>query len=776
MLDPSEPITERDIYANELFLSLQASDVKDQPMQFNTLLLYLVAALILDARDGLSKNQKIEFVRRDPGFLIGHIDALIRQFSVDDAMQGRLLAELDFDFIKGLLGHFGPLVPKISKIDGFAMHLFDFILERVLAYHGISLNHSRIVASLASSLLKKNGILETFRYSGEACIAVDAQRTGQETYYWDRYDAYDGFEDLIALRLHLLKLEEAPIRRLGVDDGRNNDLTLIDGAQKRMHSPMQTLSVLTDLLGCDELSNQALIVLNQSQLKDLPQALLANIADHDLLEAVIDFCSVDASGEPVTVTAWLLNRSKGQKGEALFIDATHLVDDGHLKAVWFAAAVLERWRMAPMKLASKKYQRPLGDKLYTLFLKHFDERFRDLPGLSITVDARDVLDDVTLSAASLLEHSVGKAQLFKLKNESLLSVLRKDAGPTCSYVIGDNGAGKSLLLKDLIPFFDQQRLNSVGIAFSAQDRFPLPPELNSLFDYQGTRSIAGDPGVLPSLSSSLIKIHQDPFQLMAFNQALQLLGFSHQLFLVPLPDPRNPVKDWERRLATVELHEDFIETAGNDTFEPGLQREKNGSITPFSELSSGEQQLLSLLTRICVNADHFTVFLIDEPEISLHVRWQQLLPSLLSTIAQEFKCSFVVATHAPIIVANARDEISHCFLARDGVLTAIPAHQRHSVESILLDGFNTYTPDNNEINERCAVLVSRAIRTVNQPGRTDPHEQERLLDTLTQLKTKLKASSSNTQDKGYKRDWRLINQATKAIKEMFERATGETSQ
>lgn len=65
-------------------------------------------------------------------------------------------------------------------------------------------------------------------------------------------------------------------------------------------------------------------------------------------------------------------------------------------------------------------------------------------------------------------------------------------------------------------------------------------------------------------------------------------------------------------------------------------------------LSAGEKQFLSFL---CYNGFHEnTTFLIDEPEISLHVDWQR---SLFSTLLKQGSSNqFIVSTHSPFIYSK----------------------------------------------------------------------------------------------------------------------------
>lgn len=71
-----------------------------------------------------------------------------------------------------------------------------------------------------------------------------------------------------------------------------------------------------------------------------------------------------------------------------------------------------------------------------------------------------------------------------------------------------------------------------------------------------------------------------------------------------------------------------------------------------SLLSAGEKQMLSFLAYNAFYQD--TIFIIDEPELSLHVDWQRILfPTLLK---QNSSNQFIVATHSPFIYAKYPDK------------------------------------------------------------------------------------------------------------------------
>ena len=77
---------------------------------------------------------------------------------------------------------------------------------------------------------------------------------------------------------------------------------------------------------------------------------------------------------------------------------------------------------------------------------------------------------------------------------------------------------------------------------------------------------------------------------------------------------------------------------------------------PLRALSSGEQQWLVMLHELLFDVKPNTLVLIDEPELSLHIEWQQtLLPELLN-VAKANYLHFVLATPSPYIIGE-RDDL-----------------------------------------------------------------------------------------------------------------------
>jgi predicted ATP-binding protein involved in virulence len=72
-------------------------------------------------------------------------------------------------------------------------------------------------------------------------------------------------------------------------------------------------------------------------------------------------------------------------------------------------------------------------------------------------------------------------------------------------------------------------------------------------------------------------------------------------------------------------------------------------------LSSGEQHQIVLFYELIFNSKVPSLFLIDEPEISLHVEWQRQFFNDVSKVANLGHHSFLIATHSPQIIGSRRD-------------------------------------------------------------------------------------------------------------------------
>lgn len=82
----------------------------------------------------------------------------------------------------------------------------------------------------------------------------------------------------------------------------------------------------------------------------------------------------------------------------------------------------------------------------------------------------------------------------------------------------------------------------------------------------------------------------------------------------------------------------------------GINIKVNGSTHGLNELSSGERHLLTFLTIILLDGYSRDIILIDEPEISLNILWQEKLIDLITRLAPNTQ--IIVASHSQSIVAG----------------------------------------------------------------------------------------------------------------------------
>lgn len=78
--------------------------------------------------------------------------------------------------------------------------------------------------------------------------------------------------------------------------------------------------------------------------------------------------------------------------------------------------------------------------------------------------------------------------------------------------------------------------------------------------------------------------------------------------------------------------------------------DKSGTVIPLSKFSSGEKEILILFYMILFKTEPGSLVIIDEPEVSLHVSWQQQLGKTFDDVARVRNLQMIVATHSPSII------------------------------------------------------------------------------------------------------------------------------
>ncbi|MDD9308681.1 AAA family ATPase [Aeromonas hydrophila] len=436
---------------------------------------------------------------------------------------------------------------------------------------------------------------------------------------------------------------------------------------------------------------------------------------------------------------------------------------------------LARFLCAPFMDAMKDdtlrrlpYDVHLGDALLNRARKMFGAKLPEVPGFFRYVQLEEILDNqnAVLDPSQWISERDPMVASDLLDGSPVYKLLEERERPCCVYVIGNNGAGKSMLLRQLAKAYVTSGRPVRAIASATSDRFDTKMEANADYVYLGARTsnMSTQPRRLGrKLAELMVAIHADRHKIAAVSRVLDQLSFAGQHYLLP-------------EAATSDVLESVRELGVDPTpdnmsgWKLGFRKSNENSIVPFDHLSTGEQQLLLLTARLVEYARPGVVFLIDEPETSLHVAWQRALPSVFQTISRDFNCQMVIATHSPILISTSRGGDTHRYMADGGVLEAIGEQAASSVERVLFQGFDTYTGNNREVHERCAELVSQAIEFANTE-RTEMLPS--VVDELQQMQEKVTRAVPALGSEVPARHLDLIRRATLAIEELASSAQHE---
>ncbi|HGU9769669.1 TPA: AAA family ATPase [Morganella morganii] len=102
----------------------------------------------------------------------------------------------------------------------------------------------------------------------------------------------------------------------------------------------------------------------------------------------------------------------------------------------------------------------------------------------------------------------------------------------------------------------------------------------------------------------------------------------------------------------------FLKESGKKvefTEEQWIFKVENGEPLTIEHLSSGERQLIYILATTANTCGKPTLFLMDEPEVSLHLSWQEKIIDAIMNINPEMQ--IIAVTHSPGIVMNGHMDV-----------------------------------------------------------------------------------------------------------------------
>lgn len=157
---------------------------------------------------------------------------------------------------------------------------------------------------------------------------------------------------------------------------------------------------------------------------------------------------------------------------------------------------------------------------------------------------------------------------------------------------------------------------------------------------------------------------------------------------------------------------------------------------PLKHASSGELSFIALLVHLafCVNDSSF--ILIDEPENSLHPKWQNEYFELLKGAIGYNRCKVIVATHSPLIIASASED-NQVSIYKRGIngFSQINSYDDNA-EDLYIDYFDTLTPKNRALSNRCVDIIDQfsSGQISLQTARERLQEFKKMANDLAQMK------------------------------------------
>ncbi|RLD53524.1 MAG: hypothetical protein DRJ01_19270, partial [Bacteroidetes bacterium] len=149
----------------------------------------------------------------------------------------------------------------------------------------------------------------------------------------------------------------------------------------------------------------------------------------------------------------------------------------------------------------------------------------------------------------------------------------------------------------------------------------------------------------------------------------------------------------------------------------------------FSILSEGEQQAIIIKGLTEFLSEKNSLFLFDEPDTYLHPKWQrQFISEIENTIESSYDAenSFIIATHSPQLLSNAKSEMNFVKIIEEGALVEnTPRFYGREINTILYE-----LMDVEERNEAIRKSISNLFTLIEEE---EIDEAEKSLNELQEI-------------------------------------------
>lgn len=327
-----------------------------------------------------------------------------------------------------------------------------------------------------------------------------------------------------------------------------------------------------------------------------------------------------------------------------------------------------------------------------------------------------------------------------------------------SILIGENGSGKSTILNKLSYYYLQTHYdNVIGIANTIYDKFDSKSSRFKTLKVSQGKSL-----VKKTISEALKTANSnDNNKLRNIARALEYTGFSsgigirirglnHEYKNLII---ESNMTDDDREMVLYFLNKfDELESTQNEIFWINFSQDnfnsikdsfvinlllyesqlkslkilnnidfflsKNGDTIHISQASSGELTVISSLIYLASVITENSTILIDEPENSLHPKWQIEYVKTLLDLFYLYQPKIVIATHSPLIINGAELTVKNIKVYK-GINGKFILQEKEptNVEEIYSRYFDVTTPENRFLSEKVIekmnMLASKEITFKN---------------------------------------------------------------
>ena len=233
--------------------------------------------------------------------------------------------------------------------------------------------------------------------------------------------------------------------------------------------------------------------------------------------------------------------------------------------------------------------------------------------------------------------------------------LRRDV----NILSGINGIGKSTILNRAVAQLDYlagvdvkvKDLDGVKMTFYPEDATMIHFDVIRSFDrplfHSNLAEKMADKNVKTELDWQLYQLQRRylDYQVNIGNRIIELLSSGDeesQRKAAEVSYPKRRFQDLADELFA-ETGKKIIRSKNEIMFE----QEEGDQLLPY-RLSSGEKQMLVILLTVLVQDKQPCVLLMDEPEVSLHIEWQQRIISIIREMNPN--AQIILTTHSPAMI------------------------------------------------------------------------------------------------------------------------------